>query len=294
MTRGPFTCCALHAERAASASWNLCYQGLGAAWQAMLWQWRHDAKRPVCDTNTAHQIASRTTSGPMQSFLSSLAHLLSMHTSHAVSCSGNGGDQKQAASTLINTAQKIASQLTPAPTPTPTPQANFLNLPNLGNLQGLLGALPGNQVCASRAPSSESPVLQPGHGMPQCRTWLDCPMHAWLSNTPASEIFLWGRVGTMIVEETRLGTSAHRNLHLMETIQKTAALEEIQVLHTMQKAPQAQVQAQAQPQAQAQYTVPAAPNNPLANLMHFQEQQPSQQQQGGTSDVPPATQVGLL
>ena len=70
-----------------------------------------------------------------------------MHTSHAVSCSGNGGDQKQAASTLINTAQKIASQLTPAPTPTPTPQANFLNLPNIGNLQNLLGALPGNQVC---------------------------------------------------------------------------------------------------------------------------------------------------
>ena len=87
-------------------------------------------------------------SGPIQSFLSSLAHLLSMHTTHAVSCSGNGGDQKQAASTLINTAQKIASQLTPAPTPTPTPQANFLNLPNIGNLQNLLGALPGNQVCA--------------------------------------------------------------------------------------------------------------------------------------------------
>ena len=35
----------------------------------------------------------------------------------------------------------------PAPTPTPTPQANFLNLPNIGNLQNLLGALPGNQVC---------------------------------------------------------------------------------------------------------------------------------------------------
>ena len=85
--------------------------------------------------------------GPIRSFLSGPTHLLSMHMTYAVSRSGTGGDQKQAATTLINTAQKIASQLTPAPTPTPTSQANFLNLPNL-NLQGLLGALPGSQVCA--------------------------------------------------------------------------------------------------------------------------------------------------
>lgn len=59
--------------------------------------------------------------------------------------SGSGGDEKAAASSLFNTAQKIASQLTPAtpvPTPGPTPQANFLNLPNI-NLQNILGALPG-------------------------------------------------------------------------------------------------------------------------------------------------------
>lgn len=62
-----------------------------------------------------------------------------------LSCSGSGGDQKAAASTLISTAQRIASQLspnTPAPTPASTPQANFLNLPNI-NLQGILGSLPG-------------------------------------------------------------------------------------------------------------------------------------------------------
>ena len=64
-------------------------------------------------------------------------------------------------------------------------------------------------------------------------------------------------------------------------------------MNTVQKTPQAQVQAQAQPQAQAQYAAPAAPSNPLANLMHFQEQQPSQQQQAGTSDAPPSTQVTL-
>ena len=59
--------------------------------------------------------------------------------------SGSGGDEKAAASSLFNTAQKIASQLSPAtpvPTPGATPQANFLNLPNI-NLQGILGALPG-------------------------------------------------------------------------------------------------------------------------------------------------------
>ena len=74
VTRGPFSCCAPHAVRATSTSWNLCYQRLGAAWHAMQRQWQHDAKRPVCNTNTAHQIASRTTSGPIQSFLSSPAH----------------------------------------------------------------------------------------------------------------------------------------------------------------------------------------------------------------------------
>ena len=64
---------------------------------------------------------------------------------YKMSCSGSGGDQKEAASTLINTVQKVASQLTPAtpvPTPGPTPQANFLNLPNI-NLQNILSALPG-------------------------------------------------------------------------------------------------------------------------------------------------------
>ena len=77
---------------------------------------------------------------------------------------------------MIYTAQKIASQLTPAPTPTPTPQANFLNLPNLSGLQNILGALPGSQVCSrpgniiqTCAPRTQNlPVLQPGHLIQKC------------------------------------------------------------------------------------------------------------------------------
>ena len=94
--------------------------------------------------------------------------------------------------------------------------------------------------------------------------------------------------------EHKPGTSAGRCLCLIETIHSEQLLRGTQVFGAVQKTPQAQVQAQAQPQAQAQYTAPAAPSNPLATLMHFQEQQPSQQQQEGTSDVPPTTQVSLL
>ena len=80
-----------------------------------------------------------------------------------LSCSGSGGDQKAAATTLISTAQRIASQLspnTPAPTPASTPQANFLNLPNI-NLQGILGGLPGGNsgVCFLVVPHHGPQVL---------------------------------------------------------------------------------------------------------------------------------------
>ena len=84
-----------------------------------------------------------------------------------LSCSGSGGDQKAAASTLISTAQRIASQLspnTPAPTPASTPQANFLNLPNI-NLQGILGGLPGGN-------NGVNLLVVPPHGpyvLPCCR-----------------------------------------------------------------------------------------------------------------------------
>ena len=269
----------------------------------MQWQWQHDAKRPLCDTNKAHQIANRTTSGPIQSLWSNLAHLLSMYTTHAVSCSGNGGDQKQAASTLINTAQKIASQLTPAPTPTPTPQANFLNLPNIGNLQNLLGALPGNQVCVQSGNGVHGRCLNRSILALACiASWA---AHATMAQLGLNDQRLLSLsfgclnglcavvFGTTNSGEHETGTSAGRCLYLIETIHREELLRGNQAFDTVQKTPQAQVQAQAQPQAQAQYTAPAAPNNPLANLMHFQEQQPSQQQQEGTSDVPPTTQVSL-
>ncbi len=88
---------------------------------------------------------------------------------YKMSCSGSGGDQKEAASTLINTVQKVASQLTPAtpvPTPGPTPQANFLNLPNI-NLQNILSALPGANNGVSVGSLQGKDTLGPYHVLPQ-------------------------------------------------------------------------------------------------------------------------------